>query len=664
MSTLSVLASLIAALIVFGLAQRALGRGVAAVAAILALAGVLWLTSGERKHRTDAARVARQKDSDSQVQFADNVPQQVSADGYVSSEACRECHPRQHATWHASYHRTMTQPASPETVFGNFDDQTLEFGGTRYALSRRGDEFWVHVDFAGDRPAVDRPIVLVTGSHHMQVYWMPIGQGRTLAELPIYYLREDRRWVPRDASFLKPYHPEQGNAEVGRWNTECILCHTTHGRSRPRVGDGVMAADSEVGEFGISCEACHGPGEQHVEARRTGRGDDRIVNPATLPSQRSAQVCGRCHSITLPQQQEDLALLLEDGYQFRPGNLLADTLHLTRRDRSTRERLKAGIVANDQQADVAFDMQFWRDGMVRVSGREFNGLVESACYQQGEMSCVSCHDLHNAEDAGRSLADWSDDQLKPHGQSSGACTQCHAGARYATTDHTHHRSDTAGSDCMNCHMPHTTYGLLKAIRSHTIDRPSVTASVQAGRPNACNLCHLDQTLGWAADHLERWYAIAPPELDEEQRKVSAAALWSLKGDAGQRALIAWHMGWPAALEVSGTNWQAPYLAHLLEDPYPAVRYIALRSLRNHPGFEAFDYDFVGSNREVADGVRRVLAHWRTGEPAGDSPRLVDTTETEAVFPGRVLINSERGLLQDDWERLKRTRDNTPVSLAE
>src|SRR4029078_8568217 len=111
------------------------------------------------------------------------------------------------------------------------------------------------------------------------------------------------------------------------------------------------------------------------------------------------------------------------------------------------------------------------------------------------------------------------------------CLQCHADEKYATRGHTHHEASSSGSRCYNCHMPHTTYGLLKAIRSHTIDIPSVAASVQVGRPNACNLCHGDQTLGWTARYLQEWYSIAPPDLEDDQRNISAAVLWALQGDA-------------------------------------------------------------------------------------------------------------------------------------
>jgi len=51
-----------------------------------------------------------------------NRPNQVVEADFTSSNSCRACHPAQYATWHASYHRTMTQVASPVTVVADFDN--------------------------------------------------------------------------------------------------------------------------------------------------------------------------------------------------------------------------------------------------------------------------------------------------------------------------------------------------------------------------------------------------------------------------------------------------------------------------------------------------------------------------------------------------------------
>ena len=51
---------------------------------------------------------------------------------------------------------------------------------------------------------INVPILMTTGSHHMQAYWFPIGVRRTLAILPFVYVNETREWLPRTAAFLKP----------------------------------------------------------------------------------------------------------------------------------------------------------------------------------------------------------------------------------------------------------------------------------------------------------------------------------------------------------------------------------------------------------------------------------------------------------------------------
>jgi hypothetical protein len=223
-------------------------------------------------------------------------------------------------------------------------------------------------------------------------------------------------------------------------------------------------------------------------------------------------------------------------------------------------------------------------------------LIESPCYKNATddrhmLTCASCHTMHQTADDRRLAAEWADDQLAPSAGDGGnaACLLCHAsgGGNVAVRhipEHSHHRVDSTGSLCMNCHMPYTTYGLLKTIRSHQISNPSVKATLDTGRPNACNLCHLDKTLAWAAEYLEQWYRIPTPALDADQHSVAAAVLTLLKGDAGQRAIVAQSLGWAPAQQASGTGWMAPYLALMQQDSYDAVRHIATRSRATLPPF--------------------------------------------------------------------------------
>ena len=84
----------------------------------------------------------------------------------------------------------MTQLASPETVLGDFDDTRVEALGEGVSLSRRGDSFFARVpdpQWTGEGAPryEDREIVLITGQHHMQIYWYETGQARVLGFLPI-----------------------------------------------------------------------------------------------------------------------------------------------------------------------------------------------------------------------------------------------------------------------------------------------------------------------------------------------------------------------------------------------------------------------------------------------------------------------------------------------
>ena len=131
-------------------------------------------------------------------------------------------------------------------------------------------------------------------------------------------------------------------------------------------------------------------------------------------------------------------------------------------------------------------------------------------------------------------------------------------------------------------MPKTTYALLKAIRSHRIESPSVPAAVATGRPTACNLCHLDRTLRWTDDTLAAWFGRPRTALDEDAERVPASVIAVLRGDAAVRALVAANLGDPEALAASGSDWERPILDRLARDPYAAVRLIAARSAEGLP----------------------------------------------------------------------------------
>ncbi len=579
------------------------------------------------------------------------VPRVELEDGYAGADSCRECHEHHYDTWYNSYHRTMTQVASRQTSAASFDDVEIEFAdpATKKVTLRDDDDgLWFEMEVknaAGKTEIVRHPIVLMTGSHHAQGYWYASGQDSALRRAPFTYRIEQGRWITHGATFLRPPGTDPNPPNItGVWNQMCNRCHTT--RPRPREEDD-GSFDTHVADLGISCEACHGPGEQHIENVELESDDLAIVQPEKLSPSRGSEVCGQCHAAVEFNNDEDHAKWLREGFSYHPGDELAEHLHVKDSDIHT----------------------FWSDGMVRLSGREYNGLLSTPCFNHGDsarqMTCMSCHVIHPPEDDPRPVKEWANDLLKlnmdsnrPGLQNNQACTQCHEEYADETflTNHTHHEISSSGSICYNCHMPHTAWGLMKASRSHTISSPNVQESLDpVGRPNACNLCHLDKPLSWTAEAINRQYGHSDTlqRMSDDQREIAAGMLWALKGDAAMRALVSWGMGWQPARETAGTYWTVPVLANLLLDPYEVVRNNAYLTLKTIEGYEDLDYDFLGSQEQREAAVEWVLQIWqhqRQAEKWGASDPL--------------LLDEAGQLKEAEMQRLLRWRDDRDVIIAE
>lgn len=592
------------------------------------------------------------------------LPREVTSSRHAQSSDCRECHEHNHSTWHASYHRTMTQTVTPSTVMGDFKDRTIAFPGheQQYHLELRDGMPWVTLE----QPVTffphtklrrkSYPLVLSTGSHHMQLYWLPIGEENTLAIMPIAYLREERRWIPRNATFITP--PAHGFApEIARWNETCIGCHTTFGSSE--MGER-RNFTSTAAEFGISCEACHGAAGDHITHQRNaaagmaleGRSDP-ILNPSRLNHRESAAVCGACHSV---QRGEFNGALPPGDVEALASRMVLHKAETERRAKWVRENSDSttdeATLSEEQSNEDSMSETFWSDGHVRVAGREYSGLIESACFDRGEITCASCHDLHQSRNDPRPSTEWADDMIDYRKSGDQACTDCHADTGFATAKHTHHAPASEGSRCNNCHMPHTSYGLLKAVRTHTISSPSISTDLATGRPNACNLCHLDRSLEWTSQHLSAWYGHERPELSKQDKEISRAAMLALKGDAPQRALIAWHMSWPPAITASGSDWFPPYLGALLKDRYGAVRFIAERSLRKLPDHSDMQYDFLAPTARLDESSAALIRSW------------VQSTNRSLTSRPEVLLGENGILNRTVFDRLHGQRDDRDINLAE
>jgi predicted CXXCH cytochrome family protein len=613
----------------------------------LAALALAWAGTWTRAERVVLARASMQaRDAE--------LPERRGED-FVGSSQCRACHPDAYTSWHASWHRTMTQAVGPETVIARFDGRRLAHADGEHAVERRGDEFWLLMPdpdwllgrfergpdaVAPEVPMIWQRAIMSTGAHNMQMYWVSADPGRRLIAFPFSWSVEAQTWVANEATLLRPH---EGDVVYG-WNEVCSKCHAV--AVAPEFAP--TRVETEVAELGIACEACHGPGRAHVDAQANplrryaehllDEGTSDIVHPARLDARRSSEICGQCHAASV---FADMSTWRQRGSAYRAGAPLDDSTRVVRHP----------VAADQPWIDELLDGdpdylsgRFWGDGMIRVSGREYNGIVEAPCAADREFGCLSCHEMHG---------DTPEDQLKPLARADDdrQCTQCHESVSGDSdlTIHTRHAPESNGSRCVNCHMPHTVYGLTKAIRSHQISSPSVDESVDYGRPNACNACHLDRSLAWVARELERGWGLVPAEPVPPGRAFAVEAL--VQGDAGQRALAAWACGHPPAQAASGSDWMAPLLVRALTDDYAAVRWIALRSLRTLPAYADLDWALAGALE---------------GTPIDPAMQ----TELEARWPGTTRVDPNlyligpEGFDADAWELDHARRDTRVVDLQE
>ena len=574
---------------------------------------------------------------------------------------CAKCHPRQHETWHRTYHRTMTRDATPENVKGDFANATHHYQGLRTRLTREGDAFFMETvdpDWAerraraGDTPdrvpppryakfRVDR----LVGSHWLQECLHQAPDGRFL-RLPVLYHIGEKRWVHSNGAFLSPdTHDFWSQSRGAIWNESCLYCHNTGPVKNPirGAGNGVVGYQSEVSELGISCAACHGPGTKHVGDPT--HPDADVVHPARLSVPRRDEICARCHGALVPKPEAWDRVTHRDP--FVPGQDLSKFNSFFRSEAEQAVLARGGKLPPTPLTPGPTDGRFWGDGTPLTTALEFNGLSLSACYQKsGKMSCLTCHTMHG---------DDPNMMLKPAMQTNDACYQCHADYRAKLADHTRHAAGSAGSLCYNCHMPHQVYSLMTTHRSHRIQTPDVAGSVGTGKPHACNLCHLDKSLGWTRDELAKWpgqKTFPPPKLSPEEETISAAVLTLSRGDARSRVIVAGAFRDPAARLAAGTDWTGSVLTRVLEhERYPAVRHLAHRGLQAaHGDAAAGPFDPVGTPAQRLEELRSMRSRF-------------DAAPVRRPFA--FLPLTARGLPDDAvLERLRKGRHDPDLSINE
>ena len=185
---------------------------------------------------------------------------------FVGSTNCVDCHGSQYRAWKGSHHDLAMQHANEQSVLGDFNDANFTFSGVTSRFFRKDGEFFVNTD-GRDGSVQDFEIKYTFGVTPLQQYLVEFPDGR-LQALSIAW---DSR--PLDAGGQRWFHLYQDETidhedelhwtgPQQNWNFMCADCHSTNLRKGySATKDTFKTTWSEIN---VGCEACHGPGENHL----------------------------------------------------------------------------------------------------------------------------------------------------------------------------------------------------------------------------------------------------------------------------------------------------------------------------------------------------------------------------------------------------------------
>ena len=559
--------------------------GGAALALVLALPKLAHRNRAEHVSLMGARSVARPLTDD--ATFA----------AYAGSAACRDCHSEVYDLWRTSHHALAERPPDPaydDAAF--FPPRTFAHGSQQSTAGGSNGNYHVTtIGLSGQSETAH--VARVIGHSPLRQFLVPAPGGR-LQTLEASYDPHSNAWF--NVYGNEDRQPGEWGHWTGRgmnWNSMCAACHNT--RVRKNYDPATDHYQTTMAEMTVSCEACHGPRKAHADWHRAGPrpGQPDPTRSPMSPTQHD-ETCATCHA-----RRMDLT------GEFVPGDHFADHHRLSIVDGSD---------------------AYYPDGQVREENYEYAAFLGSRMGNAG-IRCADCHQVHSAK------------LLLPGNL---VCMRCHAGnGAYPTAPvidpaaHSFHKIDplygkvgsadaapdiaalaardrnavwASGGECVNCHMPQTTYMQRHRRHDHGQTIPDPLLTKQYGIPNACNRCHLDQPVDWALTWTEKWYGDKMNRPSRQRAQTIAAAragdaravdglLALLRDDPNpywQAVAVGMLYPWAAeprvasALTAAATHAHplvranvaaaltaAPVLQRLLDDPVRAVRYAAAWSMR-------------------------------------------------------------------------------------
>ncbi|WP_142783198.1 tetratricopeptide repeat protein [Changchengzhania lutea] len=370
---------------------------------------------------------------------------------FLGVSKCEACHKEQFKDWQGSHHDKAMQLADSTSVLGGFNDEKFISQGVTSHFYKKEGGFYVNTE-GPDGINHDYKIEYTFGVTPLQQYIVKFPDGHYQC-LRTAWDTLKNKWFDLYPNF-KVVHSEWLHWSRGglNWNTMCSDCHSTN--VRKNYDFNTHSYDTKYAIINVSCEACHGPGKQHVEdVKRLG---NKYASTGTLhmtlntaPKELVDQ-CARCH-----MRREQFS----GAFNFE------------------------GTMLDHYFPQLIEDPQYYPDGQILDEDYVYGSFVQSKMYKN-DVACNNCHNSHS---------------LKLKFKGNALCTQCHVPEKFNAPKHHFHEMGTDGAQCINCHMPGKYYMGNDFRRDHSFRVPRPDLSLKYKTPNACAGCHKkDDEWAWEA----------------------------------------------------------------------------------------------------------------------------------------------------------------------
>lgn len=564
---------------------------------------------------------------------------------YAGPESCRECHAKNYESWSTHPHRFMNAYANESTVKGDFSgNATINYFGGLVEFYQEDGKYCMKL--ARDNIIRVYTINQTIGVRFTQYYVGKMTQGpepmdhefyKTDHVLPFGYWMDEREWIPIvHVHHIRNDHYPRGTEEDELPSdqrldpfsdpgfvpyTICAACHTTFPLADLIVGNPEVIGVHlpHKAHFSLSDYLK----EEHPDLWKSDKHPSEVSNNEFMAMRAVAKrweapdkavtlgvSCEACHMgskahVTDKSKKPDF--FVKSPHFHLEG--------LEEKDFG-RTQLNVNYMCSrchtGNRPELAGGISTW-------NSTEYSDATRGSCYTK--LQCIDCHDPHVATGPKWKLTPAQDDQ---------SCIRCHD--QFTEPDaiqaHTHHKPNTAGSRCMNCHMPRMNEGLQDIVRTHTIFSPTNSAMIEANHPNACNMCHTEKPIDWTLNHLKDWYGKSYSEkaisTSYSNREDPVAMQWLESNNSSVRLIAA------DSLTRTRSFWAIDDLLNALDDPFLINRQFVGRDLEQLLDIDLEDcgYRFYMTGDQRSEPLKKLRRTVQAMKPMEETSTSPDETDVD------------------------------------